>query len=120
MVNHADIYYTGVTLSGNLELELDPSAVLTMHPNDKWDYCLFRLNKESNLTIRGGTLVGDRYGHTYTPNIIDGALLTAHDEGHGICIEGSSKVLIDNIVAKEFTADGVLVGFGAGMDATQD
>ncbi len=102
------IYQRGIELDGNIELVLSPSTVLEMAPNDKWNYCVIAVNRKSNVIIRGGTIKGDRYQHTYTPRARDGA--TAHDEGHGICLQGNTtKVLVENMRIKELTGDGLLL-----------
>lgn len=100
------IYYKGIELPSNIEFTLDDNAQIFMTPNDKWNYCVIRVSSGENVVIQGGTLIGDRYQHTYTPNSSGRA---NHDEGHGICLEGGNRILIQNMVFKELTGDGVLV-----------
>jgi len=102
------IYQRGIELGGNIELALSPRTVLEMAPNDKWNYCVIAVNRKSNVIIRGGTLRGDRYQHIYTPRARDGA--TAHDEGHGICLQGNTtKVLVERMLIENLTGDGLLL-----------
>ena len=82
-----DIYYQGIELPSNVEFTLDNDARIYMDPNDKWNYCIIRLPNSENVVIRGGTLIGDRYQHIYTPRSNGQA---NHDEGHGICLEGGA------------------------------
>jgi len=87
---------------------LSAGAILEMAPNNKWNYCVIAVNRETNVIIRGGTIRGDRYGHTYTPRARDGA--TAHDEGHGICLQGNTtRVLVENMLIENLTGDGLLL-----------
>ncbi|MBU1238210.1 right-handed parallel beta-helix repeat-containing protein [Myxococcota bacterium] len=105
-----DIYQGGIDIYGDTEFVFSEGAVLTMDTNDKWNYCVLRLNGD-NIVVRDGVIVGDRDTHVFTPRENDGG--TAHDEGHGICVWGNSNVLIDNMEIKDLTGDGALV-----LDAT--
>jgi len=102
------IYQRGIELDGDTELILSSNTIIEMAPNDKWNYCLIAVNRKSNVIIRGGTLRGDRYQHTYTPRASDGAI--AHDEGHGICLQGNTgKVLVEKMLIENLTGDGLLL-----------
>ena len=103
-----DIYQRGIELGGDTELVLSSKTIIEMAPNNKWNYCLIAVNRKSNVVIRGGTLRGDRYEHIFTPRERDGA--TAHDEGHGICLQGgTTKVLVENMLIENLTGDGLLL-----------
>ncbi|MBN2722585.1 MAG: right-handed parallel beta-helix repeat-containing protein [Deltaproteobacteria bacterium] len=104
-----DIYQGGIDIYGDTEFVFSDGAVLTMDTNDKWNYCVLRLNGD-NIIVRDGVIVGDRDTHVFTPRD-DGS--TAHDEGHGICVWENSNVLIENMEIQDLTGDGVLV-----LDAT--
>ena len=101
-----DIYLRGIELPSNVEFSLADDARIFMTPNDKWNYCVIRVSSGENVVIKGGTLIGDRYDHTYTANSSGRA---NHDEGHGICLEGGNRILIKDMLFKELTGDGVLV-----------
>ena len=101
-----DIFYRGIELPSNVEFTLADDAQIFMAPNDKWNYCVIRVSNGENVVIKGGTLIGDRYEHIYTPRSNGQA---NHDEGHGICLEGGNNILIEDMVFKELTGDGVLV-----------
>ncbi len=105
-----DIYQGGIVIFGDTEFVFSEGAVLIMGTNDKWNYCVLRLNGD-NIIVRDGVIVGDRETHVYTPHEDNGS--TAHDEGHGICVWGNNKVLVDNMELRELTGDGALV-----VDAT--
>jgi poly(beta-D-mannuronate) C5 epimerase len=101
------IYTAGITLASNMSLVLETGAILRMAQHDKWNACLVKIHGKQNVTVKGGTLVGDRYSHIFTPRS-DGA--TAHDEGHVICIEGASQnVWIDGVHITQATGDGILI-----------
>lgn len=102
------IYQAGIVLPSNITLELSSNTVLRMATNDKWNYCVIAITGQSDITIRGGTIVGDRSTHIFTPRERDGA--TAHDEGHAICLQnGTERVLVENMRIHSVTGDGLLL-----------
>ena len=103
-----DIYQAGIELDSNVAFLLDKDAVIEMAPNDKWNYCAISVRNATNVVISGGTLLGDRDNHTYTPRSSDGSIV--HDEGHLICIEGESQnVTVENVVLGKANGDGILM-----------
>ena len=100
------IYQGGIEIYSNTDFVFSTGAVLKIDTNDKWNYCILRLNGD-NITVRNGIIKGDRDTHIYTPRSNDGG--TAHDEGHGICVWNNNKVLIENMVMQDVTGDGSLV-----------
>ena len=101
-----EIYQAGVRLKSNMALLLDKEAKIEMAKNNKWNYCAISVKNLKNVVISGGTIIGDRDNHIYTPRK-DGA--TAHDEGHLICIEGESQfVTVENTVLAKANGDGIL------------
>ncbi|WP_324027200.1 right-handed parallel beta-helix repeat-containing protein [Maribacter sp. BPC-D8] len=100
-----DIYYGGIEIYENTEFVFSEGAVLTIDTNDKWNYCVLRLNGD-NIIVRDGEIRGERDTHIYTPRE-DGK--TAHDEGHGICVWDNNNVLIENMKIYNVTGDGSLV-----------
>ena len=102
------IYQRGIELDSDIQLVFSSGTILEMVPNDKWNYCVIAINGKNNVSIQGGTIRGDRDNHIFTPRERDGA--TAHDEGHGICVQnGSSKVLVRNMLIEKLTGDGLLL-----------
>lgn len=100
------IYQAGITLPSNTILQLSAETLLEMATNDKWNYCVVAINGKTDVTVRGGTIKGDRNTHIFTPRAGGG---TAHDEGHGICLNGSQRVLIEKTRLNNLTGDGVLI-----------
>ena len=101
-----DIYQAGIDIYDNTEFIFDEGAVLGIDTNNKWSYCVLRLNG-NNIIVRDGTIVGERDTHIFIPRENDGA--TAHDEGHGICVWSNNNVLIENMEIRDVTGDGSLV-----------
>ena len=100
-----DIYYGGIEVHGNTEFVFSEGAVLSIHANDKWNYCVLSLNGD-NIIVRDGVIKGERDTHVFTARE-DGK--TAHDEGHGICLKGNNNVLIQNMELHSLTGDGSLL-----------
>lgn len=101
-----DIYQGGIEIYSDTEFVFNEGAVLKIEANDKWNYCVLRLNGD-NIIVRDGTIIGDRDTHIFTPRDSDGK--TAHDEGHGICVWDNNNVFIENMTIYDVTGDGSLV-----------
>lgn len=101
-----DIYQAGIDIFDNTEFIFSEGALLSMDTNNKWNYCVLRLNGD-NIIVRNGVISGDRDTHVFTPRDNDGK--TSHDEGHGICVWSNNNVLIDNMEIYSLTGDGSLV-----------
>lgn len=105
-----DAYAAGIELQGDMTFELLDGAVIEMATNDRWNYCVISVDGNSNVTIRGGEVVGDRASHVFAGG-------GAHDEGHGICVWTSvDRILIDQLELRELTGDGVLILGSLGTD----
>lgn len=91
-------------LKSNMRFMMDPAAVLQIIPNSSIRYYGLSTNGADNIEISGGTIVGERYQHTYTAG-------STHE--WGMCIgvkEGSSNVKIHDITVKDCTGDGIVTG----------
>ena len=103
-----DIYQAGIELHSNTAFLLDKDAIIEIAPNNKWNYCAIAVRNKTNVVISGGTILGDRDNHTYTPRASDGSQV--HDEGHLICIEGNSKnITVQNTTLGKANGDGILL-----------
>ncbi len=111
-----DAYAAGIDLQGDMTFELSDGAVLQMAPSDRWNYCVINVDGNSNITIRGGEVMGDRDLHDYgNPE------QTGHDEGHGVCVwSGVDRVLIEDMQLHELTGDGVLIVGVKAQDGTPE
>jgi len=101
-----DIYQGGIDIYENTEFIFSEGAILTIDTNNKWNYCVLRLNGD-NISVRDGIIRGDLDTHIFTPRESDGN--TAHDEGHGICVWSNNNVLVENMQLHNLTGDGSLV-----------
>jgi parallel beta-helix repeat protein len=101
------IYQAGIVLHDDTQFTLSNNAVLEMDTNDKWNYCVISVDGKSDVIIRGGTIKGDKATHIFTPRQPGGS--TAHDEGHGVCIKRSTRVLVENMRINNLTGDGLLL-----------
>ncbi len=102
-----DIYQSGIALHSNMAFLLDKEAIIEMVPNDKWNYCAIEITEKTHVVVSGGTIIGDRDAHTYTPRADGG---TAHDEGHLICIQNESEyVTVENMILGKANGDGILL-----------
>ena len=101
-------YQAGIELHTNMAFILDDNAIIEMAANDKWNYCAIAITEKNYVFITGGTIVGDRNNHIYTPDPSTGA--TAHDEGNLICIQNESRfVTIQNTTLRNANGDGILL-----------
>lgn len=103
-----DIYQAGIAIRSNMAFLLDDEAIIEMVPNDKWNYCVLEVTAREHVLISGGTILGDRKNHTYTPRPKDG--YTNHDEGHLICIQNeSAEVTVEGVKLTKANGDGILL-----------
>ena len=101
---------TGIVLDSNVSLRLDSGAILKTIPNSSPNYSLITVWNKSNVNISGGTLMGDRDHHTGSSG----------EWGFGIDIRGSSHVVVENVVSRDFWGDGFYVGSSAANGASQN
>ncbi|WP_303317631.1 right-handed parallel beta-helix repeat-containing protein [Flavivirga abyssicola] len=103
-----DIYQAGIELKSNMAFLLDQNAIIEMAPNNKWNYCAITVTEKAHVVISGGTILGDRENHEYTPRKSDGS--TVHDEGHLICIQNESEyVTVENVTLGKANGDAILL-----------
>lgn len=94
----------GILVPSGLTLDLG-DATFMMEPNSYPEYCIFGIVNQSDVTIVGGTLIGDLGQHVYAPS----ALSPTHEFGFGICVSASRNVLIQNVAIKNMTGDGIIL-----------
>jgi len=94
-------YQVGLDLRSNMALLLDKDAVIEMAPNDKGNQAAILVWKSVNVLISGGTILGDRYQHTYSGG-------TSHNEGHLIEIK-SENVTVENVALGRAAGDAILM-----------
>jgi hypothetical protein len=89
-----------IKMKSNMTLEIDEDTVLKAIPNALENYSLITIYYESNVTIRGGKLIGDRHEH----------LGNKGEWGFGIDIRASRNIQVDSVTAEDFWGDGFYVG----------
>ncbi|EHU1492008.1 right-handed parallel beta-helix repeat-containing protein [Acinetobacter baumannii] len=89
-----------INLKSNITIILDPKTTLSVIPNNKASYQLFRINNVRNVTISGGTLIGDKYNH----------LGDKGEWGMGIEIKDSQNISISNIRIDKMWGDAIYIG----------
>lgn len=92
----------GLEVKASMTFRMSPAAILKAIPLNNGSYGMIKVFDSSNVNIVGGTLVGDR----------DSFPSRGGEWGMGISIEGSSAVVIDGVVAKDFWGDGFYVAGG--------
>lgn len=83
----------------DLTILLSPDATLKAIPTRCSGYALLYLWNVRNVSVVGGTFIGDRTEH----------LATDGEWGMGIRVDGSSNVLIQNVALREFWGDGIYI-----------
>ncbi|WP_342490442.1 right-handed parallel beta-helix repeat-containing protein [Bacillus sp. FSL R5-0443] len=105
----------GINVPSNIELILHPEAVFKVQPNDSQGYSCFYIGQASNVTIRGGQIIGDRYEHDYSK--IESVKKT-HEWGYGIHVHGSSNVLIENVQVSDCIGDNIWIAADGMMNTS--
>lgn len=88
----------GIWLHSNMTLLLAKDAILQAVPSNKPWYSVIVLSGVENVTISGGTICGERYGH-----VGDG------EWGHVLGIWSSKNIFISNINVKDAFGDGIYI-----------
>jgi hypothetical protein len=96
-----------ITIRKPIRLIMQSDTELRVIPNDRTNYHIIRI-EANDVTIRGGTLVGDRYQHKST----------AGEWGHGIFVGSAKNVTITDVTSKDMWGDGFYVE--GGLNVTFD
>jgi polygalacturonase len=89
-----------LTLKSRMTLKLSPGATLKTIPNGETHSAILTISGVSDVTVTGGTLVGDRDQHQGTTG----------EWGHGIRIErGAQRITVSDVSIKDMWGDGVFV-----------
>ncbi|MFK7696027.1 right-handed parallel beta-helix repeat-containing protein [Paenibacillus sp. HJGM_3] len=86
--------------ASNTTVLMSPGAVLTAIPNDKERFAVINIINKENVTIQGGTIIGERYGH----------LGTTGEWGMGISIRSSRNVTVRDTIVRDCWGDGIYIG----------
>lgn len=96
-----------IFLASEMNLNLN-GATFRQIANDKQGYAIFAIRECDNVSIFGGTLIGDRDIHDYSPS--SNIWGNSHEWGFGVSVQGSTNVTINGLNISSMTGDGVHVG----------
>lgn len=87
-------------LKSNMTFKMAPAASLKMFPTERMHYSVLRIPEAEDVTVTGGTLIGDRASHKGRGG----------EWGMGISIrDGSKRITISNVHIREMWGDGLHV-----------
>lgn len=89
-----------IRLKSNTNLIMDPDATLKALPNANSWYSILYVSDVSNVSISGGTIVGERYKHKGS----DG------EWGMGIAIYDGRNISVSDVTAIDCWGDGIYLG----------
>ena len=103
-----------INIPSNMTFWMDDNTVLQKETNGFEFYRLLYVGPMvENVTIKGGTLIGDRDTHDYSTKQYPYTANT-HEAGFGIMSDGARYLTIDGVEIKNFTGDGILIGNASG------
>lgn len=99
--------YSGLILSSNTILKM--SGTLSIVPNNLAKYNIINVTGKHDVTIEGGTIIGDVGKHTY----LEGS---TNEWGMGISVVASDRVSISDTRISLCTGDGLYLGGNKELD----
>lgn len=97
-----------INMVSDLDFILSDNTILKKETNGFEGYSILHLGKNvRNVTVRGGTYIGDRDTHDYTKK--GNGTAGTHEWGNGIEIVGAENIVIDGVKIERFTGDGIIV-----------
>ncbi|MFA9457483.1 right-handed parallel beta-helix repeat-containing protein [Halalkalibacter sp. AB-rgal2] len=104
-----------INMVSHMTLLLEDEVIIQKEENGFERYELLYIGPlVENVTIKGGTFVGERDKHDYSSKDHEHSAGT-HESGYGILMEGAKNVTVANVKAEQFTGDGLAVGGKATM-----
>ncbi|MCM5663418.1 right-handed parallel beta-helix repeat-containing protein [Galbibacter mesophilus] len=91
-----------VNVPSDFNLKMSSNTHLRVFPNDKKKYALLAIRDDSNVTITGGNLHGDRDEHDYSSG-------GTHEWGHLLELHGAQDVEIKDVVMSMGSGDGMKI-----------
>ena len=85
----------------NQTIQMEDGTILKAIPNSAQGYAIVKLLNVTNVTVTGGSLLGERYDHTGTTG----------EWGFGLLITGKTdEITISNLTSKDCWGDGIYIG----------
>lgn len=91
----------GIAMKDNVHLKFSKGAELKAITNGMAQYQIIRAYKKKNVTIEGGTIIGERASHTGTTG----------EWGYGISLQGGENITIKDLTVKDCWGDGINLQF---------
>lgn len=91
----------GLKIPNNFELYMTPNTILNCVTSSKDGYCCINILNVNNVTINGGTIIGDRNTH----------IGTTGEYGFGVQIHNSNNINIKNLKCKSCWGDGIFIAY---------
>lgn len=117
---HGDFYTTApeasfddnsIKIPNDFHFKMSSNTFLRNYPSNNPAPRLIGIYKGYNITVSGGTLVGDKYTHDYSPvNDWLGVPRNNHANGSLLFIAGGDTVLVENVNMIEGTSDSIGIG----------
>lgn len=101
---------THVKLKSNMTLRMSSGAILKAKPYSGPSSAILRLDNVTNVNIIGGTLDGNRAGHSPAVCGSYGTPAYCGEYGMGIASYDSSNVYIEGVITKNNWGDGIYLG----------
>lgn len=98
-------YDRSIILLSNIEFDLNGSTV-QIENNNRPNYRIFSILDAQNIKITNGVVIGDRYGHDYSPTDNGN---TKHPWGMGVSILGGKNIEVSNLQIFDTTGDGIYI-----------
>lgn len=92
---------SGVLVPSHITLDLGGSTLQAL-PNASTRYAIFTLQATVNVTIENGTLIGERYSHSYTAG-------KDHEYGFGIDVYGAQNVTLKSLNISKMMGDAIVI-----------
>lgn len=102
-VRHDDNNSVRISEVENVSIVLDSQAILRAHASDQDDSRVVWIDNSRNVSITGGTVIGDVESHIYSRESED-------EHGYGISVVGSDNVFISNMHIRDCCGDGIYIG----------
>jgi parallel beta-helix repeat protein len=90
----------GLRPHSHQHIQLSAGAILQVAPTDAGNYEVLQIDFVDDVSVTGGTFIGDRASH----------LGTTGEWGHGITVRSSTNVTLEGITSRDFWGDGFYIG----------
>jgi parallel beta-helix repeat protein len=105
LVNPVANSRAGIRLVSDMTLRLDSGATLKALSTSTSSYRIVLLSGVQNVSITGGSIIGNRDDNTITDTV---------EDGMGIQVANSQHVVIDHVTVRDCWCDGIYVSDGSG------